>query len=145
MSKLDLDRMTGLGKARKILEDLHAKGATDDELVNNEILEIETALAFEAGTTATWASLFQTPGNRRRMLIVFVVALGTQWSGLGLVSYYLAPVLRTVGITNSAQIAGINGGLSVYNWLLAICGAVMVERVGRCPIWLYATAAMLIL
>jgi len=58
---------------------------------------------------------------------------------------YLAPVLRTVGITDSAQIAAINGGLSVWNWIASIAGACLVERVGRRPIWLTSTAAMLIL
>lgn len=31
-----------------------------------------------------------------------------------LASYYLAPILRTVGITSPSQIAGINGGLAIF-------------------------------
>lgn len=73
-------------EARVILERLHANGATSDELVNNEIAEIDTALALEAQVSTTWGSLVSTVGNRKRMVVITVVALGSQWSGLGLIS-----------------------------------------------------------
>ncbi len=73
-------------EARLILERLHANGATNDELVNNEIAEIDTALALEAQVATTWGSLLATKGNRKRMVVITVVALGSQWSGLGLIS-----------------------------------------------------------
>jgi len=132
-------------EGRLILERLHANGAPDDELVNNEIAEIDTALALESQNSTTWGSLIATKGNRKRMVVITVVAVGSQWSGLGLISYYLAPVLRTVGIEDSAQIAGINGGLAVWNWVASIVGACLVERLGRRPLWLASTATMLVL
>lgn len=49
-----------------------------------------------------------------------------------------------MGIEDSAQIAGINGGLAVFNWVMSIGGALLVERLGRRPLWLIATAGMLI-
>jgi MFS family permease len=51
---------------------------------------------------------------------------------------------RVPCIEDSAQIAGINGGLAVFNWVMAIGGALLVERLGRRPLWLISTAGMLV-
>lgn len=48
-----------------------------------------------------WKSLIQTRGNRRRMLIIVAIAWFSQWSGNGLVSYYLTKVMISIGITNT--------------------------------------------
>jgi hypothetical protein len=44
-------------------------------------------------------------------------------------------VLKSVGITNASQIAGINGGLAAWNLILALLAGFNVERVGRRPIF----------
>ncbi len=51
------------------------------------------------------------------------LGLSIQWVGNGIISYYFAPVLETVGITSATQQQGINGGLQVYNWFLSIASA----------------------
>ncbi|ORY91580.1 general substrate transporter [Leucosporidium creatinivorum] len=130
-------------KAHAILADLHANGKMDDELVLNEVAEITGAIKLEKETGDTsWRRLFSTPGNRRRMLVILTVGTGTQWNGIGIISYYLAPVLRSVGITDSVQIAGLNGGLS--DWFMAMLGAVLVNRAGRRRLWLTSTAGLLV-
>lgn len=40
------------------------------------------------------------PGNRRRLRIIVAIAFFSQWSGNGLVSYYLSKVFATIGITD---------------------------------------------
>ncbi|KAL7003879.1 hypothetical protein EMMF5_006583, partial [Cystobasidiomycetes sp. EMM_F5] len=62
--------------------------------------------------------------------------------GNGLVSYYLAPILRLLGITNAAQQGGINAGLAMFNLLAAAIGAQFVERWGRRPLWLTGAVGM---
>jgi Sugar (and other) transporter len=48
-----------------------------------------------------YKSLFTTPGNRKRMRIILALAFFSQWSGNGLVSYYLNKVFDAIGITNT--------------------------------------------
>ena len=69
-------------------------------------------------------------------------ALCCQLVGNGLVSYYLAPILRLLGITNPAQQGGINAGLAMFNLLAAAIGAQFVERWGRRPLWLTGAVGM---
>jgi MFS family permease len=52
-------------------------------------------------------------------------------------------VLKTVGITRPPQTAGINGGLSIFNWFVAMTGAGLVERVGRRKLFLTSIGGML--
>ncbi|CAN9384601.1 unnamed protein product [Alternaria alternata] len=59
-------------------------------------------------------------------------------------SFYLAPVLRTVGITNSLHQQGINGGLQIYVWFLACGAALLCEKAGRRRLFLTSTGLMLV-
>lgn len=60
-------------------------------LVVNEFEEMKAAITLEQSVNTGWSSLFATPGNRRRMLVVAIVATGTQLMGQSILSYYLAP------------------------------------------------------
>lgn len=57
-------------------------------------------------------------------------------------SSYLTPVLKSVGVTNASQIAGINGGLAAWNLVLALLAGFNVERVGRRPIFFISFIGM---
>ena len=63
---------------------------------------------------------------------------------LGIISYYLAPILNSVGITQAADQAGVNLGLQVWNFMLAATGAVASEKYGRRFLWLLGTIIMLL-
>jgi nitrate/nitrite transporter NarK len=63
--------------------------------------------------------------------------------GNSVISYYLAPVLELVGITDYSQISGINGGLAVWNLFLAYGGSLNAERAGRRRLFLISTVGML--
>ncbi|CAE6352053.1 unnamed protein product [Rhizoctonia solani] len=133
-------------EALQILARYHANGDVNDELVRNELLEIQNALASEnqIRTKSSWFDMIRTSGNRRRTTIVVISALGAQLNGVGILSYYLAPVLALVGITNPRQQGALNGGLAIWNWILSILGSMAVDRVGRRPIWLFATLGMMV-
>jgi len=58
-------------------------------------------------------------------------------------SDYLAPILKSVGITSSVTQAGINLALQVWNAFFAFGGAISAERFGRRPLWLLSASGML--
>lgn len=94
---------------------------------------------------SSYFDLFRTPANRRRTLIASILGFYTQWSGNGVISYYLTLVLNTIGITSVASQALINGLLQIFNWFAAVlAGALMVDRIGRRTLFLVSTGGMLL-
>ncbi|KAK3651448.1 hypothetical protein LTR56_005590 [Elasticomyces elasticus] len=132
--------------ALQILASYHANGVVDDELVQYEFKEIRQALNLEkeAAKSTGWSTFFATKGNRHRFLICILVGFMIQWAGNGIVSYYLAPILKSVGITSSITQAGINLALQFWNAGLSFMGALAAEKYGRRPLWLTSACGMLV-
>ncbi|QRV80018.1 Sugar (and other) transporter [Ceratobasidium sp. AG-Ba] len=131
--------------ARRVLVKWHAGGNEDDPLVAFEFNEIKEALGQEAQTKkVSWVDLFRTPGNRRRMRIIVAIAVFSQWSGNGLISYYLERVLNGIGITSADDQTLINGIIAIYNFIIAIVSSFFVERAGRRRLFLISNAGMLV-
>ncbi|KAH7130695.1 general substrate transporter [Dendryphion nanum] len=132
--------------AREMLVKYHANGDEGNELVRFELAKMRASAEMEAqdGMSTGWSSLYTTPGNRKRLLLSVVIGVATQWVGNGIISFYLAPVLQTVGITDSFQQQGINGGLQIYNWCLACGAALLSEKAGRRRLFLTSAGTMLI-
>ncbi|KAH0435767.1 lactose permease [Colletotrichum camelliae] len=133
--------------AREVITCYHAGGDSSALLVDYEIKEIEENLRIEmeASKESSYLDLLKTGPNRRRTLIAVIVGIGAQWSGSGVISYYLTLVLNTVGITATKDQALINGLLQVFNWIAAVfAGAMMVDRIGRRKLFLISTAGMLV-
>lgn len=86
----------------RILAYYHADGNEQDPLVQYEFEEIKTTLDLdrEVQKNVGWKALIATPGNRKRMIIIVALAWFSQWSGNGLVSYYLNKVFTSIGITS---------------------------------------------
>lgn len=132
-------------EAHQILATYHANGDMNDPLVLLEVREIQTAVAMEEkSNTGTWRSFVSTVGNRRRFFVIIMIGTATQWIGNGLVSYFLVPILKQVGITKPAQTAGINGGIAVWSWFVAMAGASLSDRYGRRALFLTALAGALV-
>ncbi|KAM0791074.1 hypothetical protein ACM66B_004365 [Microbotryomycetes sp. NB124-2] len=133
-------------EAHRILAEFHANGKLDDDLVMLEVREIKTGIEIEkrASSSTGWMAFFASAGNRRRFFIIILLAFVTQFAGNGVVQYYIAPILRQNGITQPAQISGINGGLSIFCWFVSMGGASLVERFGRRPLLLTSVVCMLV-
>ncbi|KAJ5507667.1 hypothetical protein N7527_009810 [Penicillium freii] len=131
-------------EALAILEKYHANGDTDDELVQFEYRLICNTITAEITNTRNWSSFFSSRGNMHRLAICVLVGLMQEWAGNGLLSYYLAPILRSVGITKASDQAAVNVSLNAWNFLLAAAGALASERYGRRILWLISTGAMIV-
>ena len=100
-------------EARQVLLTYHTGGDSNAALLNYEIVEIESTIAAEkaAKESASYGDMIRTKGNRWRLAITISLAIFSQWSGNGVVSYYLALVLTTVGITDVSDQLLISAGM----------------------------------
>ncbi|KAL3446320.1 hexose transporter protein [Aspergillus insuetus] len=134
-----------LNEARRILVKYHANGVEDDQLVALEMTEIEQALAFEdQNRQVRYTDLLKGKANLQRLAINLTVAVGTNWLGNGIVSYYLSPILTSLGIGDPKTQLKILMGLQTWNLIIASTAAFLVERAGRRPLWLSSTGGMFI-
>jgi MFS family permease len=132
-------------KAREILTKYHA-GGNASPLVDFEMAEIEAAIEADkaAANSSSWGDLFKGKGNRHRALISMTLGVFAQWNGVGVVSYYLALVLQTVGITSVTDQTLISGFLQIWNLFWAVLAAAYVDKLGRRPLFLISSVGMLV-
>lgn len=131
-------------EARKILASLHANGKMDDPLVEMEMTEVINAIELEKNATAGWGALLRTKANRWRMFITVHSAAGAQLNGIGIIAYYLVPMLKVVGITDPKQQSVLIIGMGVMNLFVNTGATYVVDRAGRRPMWISSTLMMLI-
>ncbi|KAJ3913875.1 hypothetical protein F5877DRAFT_92996 [Lentinula edodes] len=135
------------GQAARVLTKYHANGGNEhDPLVVFELAQIRHAIRMEQeiNKSTSYFSLFATPGNRKRMRIIIAIAIFSQWSGNGLVSYYINLVLEGVGITSTETKAAINGGLQIFNLLVGLSSAMLIDLIGRRTLFIVSNSGMLI-
>ena len=131
-------------KALRTLARCHANGDAEDEVVQLEMQEIRDTLKLEQEFEGNaWSELWRTKGNRHRLVILITAGFFSQWSGNGLVSYYIHQVLDTIGIRASLTEQLINGVLQIVNFAVACGMCFFVDRIGRRKLFLVSTAGML--
>lgn len=133
-------------EARRNLARSHCGGDLTSPLIAFEMAEIEETLKAEreAKETTSWADLWATPGNRHRLWISVTLGIFAQWVGNGVVSYYLAIVLDSVGITSVTDQTLISACLQIWNLIWSVAAAACVDRAGRRPLFLASGAIMLV-
>ncbi|KAH8672878.1 hypothetical protein BGZ60DRAFT_504807 [Tricladium varicosporioides] len=134
-------------EAHAIIVKYHANGNPNDPLVGVEMEEIREALRIdrEISMNTSYLSFFHSKGNRLRFTILLVVGFFSQWSGNGLISYYLTLILDSIGYTSEGTQTLINAVLAI--WSLISTGFVaffIVDRFPRRTLFLVSTAGMLI-
>ncbi|KAE8142489.1 general substrate transporter [Aspergillus pseudotamarii] len=133
-------------EAREKLALLHAAGDITAPLITSEVTEIHAAITAEkeASSSSSYKDMVKTPGNRHRLLITVTLGIFSQWSGNGVVSYYLALVLDSVGISKTKDQLLISACLQIWNLIFAAIGATLVERAGRRALFLTSAGIMLV-
>ncbi|KAK9452701.1 hexose transporter [Dipodascopsis uninucleata] len=131
-------------QALEILKKYHGGGEAT-ELVKLEFAEIQEAIKFETESDRTsWSSMLATKGNRLRLFLVLCMGIFSQWSGNGLISYYLSRVLDSVGITDKNIQALINGIINIWNFAIALSSAFFVDKIGRRTLFIVSLVGMTI-
>ncbi|CAG8330446.1 unnamed protein product [Penicillium salamii] len=132
-------------EAREVLTKYHAGGDEHSPLVDFEmqeiILQIQTA---KAASKTGYREFLSTGGNMHRLFIIVAVPCMMQLSGNGLISYYLHLILNSIGFTSDPQQLRINGGLMVFNLVVSVILASLMELAGRRRLFLSSTIGMLI-
>jgi len=132
-------------QALRILANAHASGDKLDEVVQLEYQEIRGTLKLEQEIEGNnWSELWGKPGNRHRLIILISLGFFSQWSGNGLVSYYIHIVLDQIAIKDSGIQLLINGILQFTNIVVATGMCFFVDRLGRRLLFLVSTAGMFV-
>lgn len=133
-------------KAKQIITKYHCNGDSEDYMVMLELEEIKEALRLEkeALATTSYMSFFKTKGNRLRFFIILAVGFFSQWSGNGLISYYLTLILNSIGYTSQDTQTLINGILTIWNLVTTFIFALLVNKFGRRTMFMWSTGCMLV-
>ncbi|KAH6706411.1 lactose permease [Leptodontidium sp. MPI-SDFR-AT-0119] len=136
-------------EALAFLTKYHAEGRENDPMVQFEYNEIQDALAYERSIDrGSWiqnyVEFIRTAGNRKRLFILLWTACIAQLSGNAFVSYYLSPVLTSVGLTTSLEQTLINATQQMLSWVSALYFATLPQKIGRKPLFLGSLCCILI-
>ncbi|EGO02294.1 hypothetical protein SERLA73DRAFT_166753 [Serpula lacrymans var. lacrymans S7.3] len=132
-------------EAYAILAQYHAEGDFNSEFVKAEYTQIEKTLELELNSSKmSWRETVATPGMRKRVLIGSFLGLFTQWSGNGLTSYYLAPILDNIGIHDNRTKNLVNLSLTCWSFVNAIILALTASRFPRRVMYMACTISLLL-
>tara|TARA_R110002003_G_scaffold296_9_gene18688 strand:+ start:16069 stop:17559 length:1491 start_codon:yes stop_codon:yes gene_type:complete len=118
-------------QAAVIMATFHANGDAENFMVLTELSNMTSSAELDRQSRdVSWSALYNTPGNRRRLMLSITIGVATQWVGNGITSVF--------------KQQGLNGGLQIYNWLLASGAALLAERLGRRRLFLTSAGTMLV-
>ncbi len=111
-----------------------------EEQAAKEMEEINDSLAEETGTLG---ELFQ-PGMRMALFVGIVLALLNNWTGWTGIGYYLPILFQQSGYPEASAAIGADVVVWVGMVILTALSSMLVDRFGRRPMWLAASASMII-
>jgi MFS family permease len=131
-------------EALAILAKYHANGNADHPTVQFEFREIRETirLEMEHKKNSSYIDFFRTKGNRYRLAVLLSLGIFSQWSGNAIISNYLSKLYDTAGVTDSNAKLGLGGGNTVLSLIVSVTMAMLVDKVGRRPMFLAATGGM---
>ncbi|KAK6523175.1 hypothetical protein TWF694_006070 [Orbilia ellipsospora] len=123
-----------------------------DPLVEEEIRRMSQAITQERNLLAAkkaanpsysvWREFLSGNRNRHRTFICIIVGIMIQLTGNGVISFYLFPMLNSVGVSSHLVAAAINVGLQFYNLFWGSMGAHFSLKYGRRALWLTSAIGM---
>lgn len=146
-------------EALKTLAYYHANGDEQNATVQFEYQEIKETLRleFEFRKTSNYTNFLKTKGNRYRLAILISLGIISQYSGNALFSNYMNLIYESMGIKKQSQkipvrthhtggqyfklltVLQLNGGQTLLSLVVSVFCAMLVDRVGRRPLFLTST------
>ncbi|KAK4251318.1 general substrate transporter [Corynascus novoguineensis] len=128
-------------EAFAILKKYHSEGADGDEFVRLEYAQIQSTIALEKEAAAkfVWADVVRDAPMRRRFTIAAIVGFFTQWSGNGLLSFYMKKILALVNITDNRTVQKIILSNTCWGFINAVPIALIAPRFPRRAMFLTCT------
>jgi len=124
----------------------HAGGDRNNVTVQFEYTEMRDTIKMEAESNrnSSYVDFLKTKGNRWRLAILISLGIISQYSGNALFSNYINLVYEGAGITDQNQKMGLSGGERILYLAVAVYSATLIDKVGRRPLFLSATAGMVL-
>lgn len=128
-------------EAFAILQKYHGEGQDGDEFVRLEFAQIQSTIAQEKELESkfVWADVVRDPPMRRRFMIAGIVGFFTQWSGNGLLSFYMKKILALVNITDDRTVQKIILSNTCWGFINAVPIALIAPRFPRRTMFLICT------
>jgi MFS family permease len=128
-------------EAFAILQKYHSEGPDGDEFVRLEFAQIQSTIAQEKqlAKSFVWADVVRDPPMRRRFMLAAIVGFFTQWSGNGLLSFYMKKILALVNITNDRTVQQIILANTCWGFINAVPIALIAPRFPRRRMFLICT------
>ncbi|PKY01981.1 putative MFS lactose permease [Aspergillus campestris IBT 28561] len=133
--------------ALKVLTEYHGEGDRNSPIVQLEYREMVEDISNTGSDKRWWdyRELFNSRETRYRSMLVIFMAFFGQWSGNGPVSYYYPQMLRGAGITSNNTQLMLQGIQNVVQFVGAVFGALITDKVGRRPQLLISTTLVVLL
>ncbi|TLD25560.1 hypothetical protein PspLS_05522 [Pyricularia sp. CBS 133598] len=131
-------------QALEMLAKYHGNGDAQHPTVQFEYHEIKETLKLELEhkNASNYSEFLRTKGNRYRLAILISLGIFSQWSGNAIISNYVAVLYDTAGVKGSTDKLGLSGGQTILSTIVSITMALLVDRVGRRPMFLASTGGM---
>ncbi|KAI6355452.1 hypothetical protein MCOR25_008173 [Pyricularia grisea] len=128
-------------EAYAILQKYHSEGEDGEEFARLEFAQIQSTIALEKETASrfVWADVIRDAPMRRRFLLAAIIGVFTQWSGNGLLSFYMKKILNLVGINDNDTIQKFILGNTCWGFINAVPIAIIAPRFPRRRMFLICT------
>lgn len=129
-------------QAKQMLTKYHGNGNPESAWVKLQMREYDEALDLDGSDKRWWdyRALFRSRAAVYRLMCNVTISIFGQWAGNAVLSYFLSSVLDTAGYTGVFEQANITLINSCQQFLCAIVGATLVDRIGRRPLLLFSFA-----
>jgi len=111
------------------------------QYARREIAEIKSSLAQETGG---WAELFAS-GMRYALLIGILLALFNNWTGWSVIGGYIPMLFEMSGLEDRARAILQFAVTYGFMGLMTLVSLLLMDRVGRRPLWLFASLLMAVI
>ncbi|KAL3425382.1 hypothetical protein PVAG01_02173 [Phlyctema vagabunda] len=126
--------------AKAMLTRYHGEGNPESEWVRLQMREYDELLEIDGADKRWWdyRALFHDKSSWYRVYCNCCVAIFGQWAGNAVLSYFISSVLDVAGYTDMIAQANITLINNCQQFFWAMCGASIVDRVGRRPLLLFS-------